>query len=172
MNEIIIQAVGFLAVSFILVSFQMKDNHKLFLWQMLGCIVFFIQMFLMGAYSGAITLLINATRNYILIKSDDWKWGKSKMTLGSILLSLLVTTAYTWNGLNSLLPFACGIITTLGFWSFNARTIRVTQLIGSILFLIYDSIIMTFGGIISEIITSASIIISFYRFGWKNLGDE
>ena len=35
--------------------------------------------------------------------------------------------------------------------------------------LVYDVIVHSFGGIISESITIVSILVSFIRFGWKGL---
>ncbi len=150
----------------------MKSNHKLFLWQLFGNLAYCIQMLLMGAFSGAATLVITTSRNFILLQSDKLVWCRSRIILGILLSLLVVTTFFTWNGPVSILPFACGIITTAGFWTFNARTIRLTQLAGSIFFLVYDSIIGSWGGIIAECLSSTSILLSIVRFGWKNLGKE
>ena len=37
--------------------------------------------------------------------------------------------------------------------------------------LIYDIIFHSYAGILNEVITITSILISIWRFGWKNLGD-
>ena len=63
------------------ISYQIKSNRALFFCQMLGCIVFCAQFFIMGAYTGAISLIINIVRNVLLLKSNVWKWAKSKVTL-------------------------------------------------------------------------------------------
>ena len=49
----------------------------------------------MGAYTGAISLIVNIARNLLLIKSNDWKWAKSQVTLAAIIVLLLVMTICT-----------------------------------------------------------------------------
>ncbi|MDO5414737.1 MAG: YgjV family protein [Bacillota bacterium] len=81
MSDFIIQGIGFLGLVFFVVSYQIRSNRALFLCQLLGCIVFSIQLYLLGAYTGAIGLLINILRNLLLLKINDWQWIKSKLTL-------------------------------------------------------------------------------------------
>ena len=117
-------------------------------------------------------LLINILRNLLLLKINDWQWVKSKLTLSAILVLLLAMTVYTWAGWISLLPLASVGITTIGYWTNNAQKIRLSQLFGSPCTLIYDIIIRSWGGAMSEAITLVSIIVSIYRFGWSNMGKD
>lgn len=172
MNEYIIQGVGFLGVALFIISYQIRSNHALFLCQLIGCIVFCVQFFLMGAYTGAISLIINIARNLLLLKSNDWKWAKSRATLAAIVALLLVMTVYTWAGWISILPFASVTVTSIGYWTQNAQKIRLSQLFGSPCTLLYDMLVRSWGGAVSEAITILSIIVSIIRFGWGTLGEE
>lgn len=89
-----------------------------------------------------------------------------------IILLLGVMTAYTWAGWKSLLPFISVAVTTVGYWTNNAQKIRLSQLIGSPCTPAYDLIVRTWGGALSEAIAIVSILISIYRFGWKNLNEQ
>lgn len=172
MNEYIIQGIGFLGVALFIISYQIRSNRALFLCQLMGCVVFCVQFFLMGAYTGAISLIVNIARNLLLLKSDDWKWARSRAALAVIILLLLVMTVYTWAGIISLLPFASVAVTSIGYWTQNAQKIRLSQLFGSPCTLLYDALVHTWGGVICEAITILSIIISIIRFGWTSLGEE
>lgn len=172
MNEYMVQAIGFLGVALFIISYQIRSNRALFLCQLMGCIVFCVQFFLMGAYTGAISLIVNIARNLLLIKSNDWKWAKSQVTLAAIILLLLVMTICTWAGLISILPFVSVAVTSIGYWTQNAQKIRLSQLFGSPCTLLYDILVHTWGGAVCEAITILSIIISIVRFGWRNLGKE
>ena len=172
MSDFIIQVIGFIGLVFFVVSYQIRSNRALFLCQLLGCIVFSIQLYLLGAYTGARGLLINILRNLLLLKVNDWQWVKSKLTLSAILVLLLAMTVYTWAGWISLLPLASVGITTIGYWTNDAQKIRLSQLFGSPCTLIYDIIIRSWGGAMSEAITLVSIIVSIYRFGWSNMGKD
>ena len=169
MSDFWIQAIGFVGVALFIISYQIRSNRALFFCQLLGCLVFCLQFFLMGAYTGAIGLIINIVRNLLLLKADSWKWAKSKATLAVIILLLGVMTAYTWAGWKSLLPFISVAVTTVGYWTNNAQKIRLSQLIGSPCTLAYDLIVRTWGGALSEAIAIVSILFSIYRFGWRNL---
>ena len=171
MSEFAIQAIGFVGVAFFIASYQIKSNRALFFCQMIGCLIFCIQFFLMGAYTGALSLIINIVRNLLLIKIKDWKWVGSKVTMCVILGMLIAVTAYTWDGLISLLPFIMVAATTIGYWSNNAQKIRLSQFIGSPCVLLYDILVHSWGGVLNETITLVSIIISVIRFGWKEMGE-
>ncbi len=123
----------------------------------------------MGAYTGAVSLLVNILRNLLLLKIDQWDWVKSKVTMSGILLLLAVMTILTWDGWISLLPLASVGVTTVGYWTNNAQKLRLSQFFGSPCTLLYDILIHSWGGVISESITLASIIISVFRFGWSDL---
>ena len=170
MSELAIQAIGFVGVAFFIASYQIKSNRALFLCQMIGSIIFCVQFFIMGAITGAASLIVNILRNQLLLKIKDWKWVSSKATMLAITAMLAVITIFTWDGIISLLPFASVTATTIGYWTNNAQKIRLSQFIGSPCILLYDIIVGSWGGVLSESITLVSIIISVIRFGWKNMG--
>lgn len=172
MSKYVIQGIGFLGLIFFVCSYQTKSNRFLFLCQLIGCIIFTIQMCLLGAFSGAMGLLINILRNLLLLKLDRWKWVKSKVTLAGVIGLLLMTTIYTWAGFISLLPLMSVAITSIGYWTNNAQKIRLSQLFGSPCTLLYDVLINSWGGAISETITLISIIVSILRFGWSSLAEN
>jgi len=169
MSEIIIQAIGFIGVAFFIASYQMRSNRALFLFQMIGCLIFMAQFLILGAYTGALSLMINVLRNLLLLRIADWKWVKSKVTLSMILLMLIAVTIYTWAGWLSLLPMLSVGITSIGYWTNNARKIRISQMFGSPCTLLYDALICSWGGVLNETIALVSIVVSIYRFGWRNL---
>ena len=147
MNERILQTIGFVGLALFIISYPIRSNRALFMCQMLGCIVFCIQMCLLGAFTGAIGLIVNILRNL-----------------------LLILTIYTWSGLISLLPLASVGITTIGYWTNNAQKIRLSQLFGSPCALLYDILIRSWGGAASEAMTLVSIVISIFRFVWSSMG--
>ena len=172
MSEFVIQLIGFIGVAFFIVSYQIKSNKALFLFQLIGSLVFCIQFFIMGALSGALSLVVNIIRNLLLVKVNEWKWVKSKWTLAAIIAILAAITAYTWAGPMSLLPFISVAVTSIGYWTNNAQKIRLSQMIGSPTVLVYDLLIRSWGGVLNESIVIISIIVSIVRFGWKNMGEN
>lgn len=172
MSEFFIQAMGFVGLLFFLVSYQIRSNRVLFLFQLLGCIIFSAQMALLGAFTGALSLLVNILRNMLLLKINDWKWVDNKLTLSAVVLLLIIITVYTWAGPISLLPFLSGAVSSVGYWTNNAQKIRLSQLFAAPCTLIYDILIGTWGGAATEAMAILSIVVSIIRFGWRNLGEE
>ena len=172
MSEFVIQLIGFIGVAFFIASYQIKSNKALFIFQLIGSLVFCIQFYIMGALSGALSLVVNIIRNLLLIKVNDWKWVKSKWTLATIIAILAAITVYTWAGPMSILPFISVAVTSIGYWTNNAQKIRLSQMIGSPTVLLYDFLIRSWGGVLNESIVIISIIVSIIRFGWKNMGEN
>jgi hypothetical protein len=168
-RELLIQAVGFTGVAMYLISYQMRSNKKLFMFQLMGCLIFLVQFILLGAYTGAVGLAVNILRNLLLLKAKEWPWVKSKITLSALLVLLIGTTALTWDGWISLLPFISISVTCVGYWTDSAKHIRLSQLLGSPWTLVYDGLVSSWGGLISEAMSLASIIISIRRFGWNSM---
>lgn len=72
-----------------------------------------------------------------------------------------------------MLPFIAMVAGTVAYWTNSAKNIRLANLVLCCpSWILYDIIIGSLGGILNESITMASILISIYRFGWKNLGSD
>lgn len=172
MEQLFPQLIGFLAVIAFILSYQLRSNRGLFFLQLVGCAMFCLQFFLLGAASGCLSLAVNILRSALLMRYGDWPWVRRKvwpvLLCGVYLLILL----HTWAGPVSLLAFAASAVSTLCCWTNNARTIRLGNLLcASPCWLVYDVLVRSWGGVVNEAITIASILLSLYRFGWKALGD-
>lgn len=172
MGNILVQAIGFLAVASFILSYQVKSNRGLYLCQVIGSALFCLQFFLLGAASGCLSLAVNILRGALLIKYGDWAWVRWK-GLAAILCGVYAGIVFfTWAGPVSLLAFVASAVSTFGYWQNNARTIRLSNLLcASPCWLVYDVLVHSWGGVLSEAITIASILVSGFRFGWKALGD-
>lgn len=125
----------------------------------------------MGAYSGALGLLVNILRN-LLLKAGGWPWVRSRVALPAIILLLLVMTLYTWAGWISLLPFVSVTVTCTGYWRDNAKKLRLSQLLGSPCTLLYDVVIRSWSGLLGETIGFISTVVSLFRFDWSVLNKK
>lgn len=105
--DILVQAIGFLGLLFFFISFQVKTNKRFFVMQTLGCLTFSLQFALLGAFSGALSLLVNITRNAMLTKYNEsalvrWKAGIAVFSA----CSLAAAAAHHGAAPISLLPVA------------------------------------------------------------------
>ena len=78
--------------------------------------------------------------------------------------------AVPWSGWISVLPVMANIAATIGGYTHNPRKVRIAGMfINSPLWIIYDILVGSWAGILDEVVSEASMIISIARYGWKNL---
>lgn len=168
MRFIFIQAVGILGTVLFFLSYQFKSNKNLFRVQFVSYLCYTAHLLMLGAVTGGISYILNMVRSFCLAGKNAFL--KGKVMCGIICLLQLIALVFTWDGWWSVLPVAANIAATIGGYTYNARKIRaVGMFINSPLWIVYDIIVGSWAGIIDEIVSEASMIISVCRYGWKNL---
>ena len=165
---LLIQGIGFLGTILFFVSYQCKNNKTLFRVQFVSYLCYTVHLLLLGAITGGISYILNTVRSFCLGSNRDFLKGR---LICCILCILQITTLiFTWNGWWSILPVAANIAATIGGYTYNARKIRMVGiLINSPLWIIYDIVVGSWAGILDEIVSELSMIISIIRYGWKNM---
>ena len=168
MRFFLIQAIGISGTLMFFLSYQCKSNKALFRVQFVSYLCYTVHLLLLGATTGGISYVLNTVRSFCLGSKHDFLKGK---VMCAIICALqMVTLILTWDSWWSVLPVAANIAATIGGYTFNARKIRaVGMFINSPLWVVYNIIVGSWAGVIDEIVTEASIIISICRYGWKNL---
>lgn len=168
MRFFVVQAIGFAGTILYFISYQCRRNKQLFRVQFLAYLFYTIHLFLLGAETGAISYVINTFRSFCLGSRSDF--AKSRTMCMLICVMQLAAMAFTWSGWISLLPVAANIASTIGAYTHNAGKIRLAGMfINSPLWIIYNIIVGSWAGILDEIISEISMIVSVFRYGWKNL---
>ena len=168
MRFLLIQGIGFLGTILFFLSYQCRSNRNLFRVQFLSYLCYTAHLLALGAVTGGISYILNTVRSFCLGSRHSFLKGKAVCAL--ICLLQLVALALTWDGWWSVLPVAANIAATIGGYTFNPRKIRIAGMfINSPLWIVYNIIVGSWAGILDEIVTEASMILSIYRYGWKNL---
>lgn len=168
---ILIQLIGLTGTGLFFLSFQFKENRKLFRIQFFSYLFYTVHLLLLGAISGGISYIINLFRSFCL--GSRWEFAKKREMCLIICLMQASSLYFTWAGWISLLPVTANIASTIGGYTHNARKIRIAGMfINSPLWIIYDVIVGSWAGILDELASEASMIISVIRYGWKNLDRE
>ena len=168
MNSFFVQAIGIFGTFLFFLSYQCRSNKKLFRVQFVSYLCYTTHLLLLGAITGGISYILNTIRSFCL--GSKYEFLKSKAMCAIICLLQMVALVLTWDGWWSILPVAANIAATIGGYTFNGRTIRIAGMfINSPLWIIYNIIVGSWAGILDEIVTEASMIISIFRYGWKNL---
>ena len=168
MKDIFVQAIGIFGTILFFLSYQCKSNKSLFRVQFISYLCYTIHLLMLGAITGGISYILNTARSFCLGSKNAFLKGK---TMCWIICALqLVTLIFTWDGWWSILPVAANIASTIGGYTYNARKIRAAGMfINSPLWIAYDIAVGSWAGVLDEVVSEASMIISVWRYGWKNL---
>lgn len=168
MNFLFVQAIGIVGTVLFFLSYQCKSNKNLFRVQFVSYLCYTTHLLLLGAVTGGISYILNTVRSFCLGGKNAFL--RSKAMCAIICALQLVTLYFTWDGWPSILPVAANIAATIGGYTYNARKIRIAGIfINSPLWIVYDILVGSWAGIIDEVVSEASMILSIYRYGWKNL---
>lgn len=168
MNPLLIQAVGFAGTILFFFSYQCRSNKNLFRVQFVSYLCYTVHLLLLGATTGGFSYILNTVRSFCLGSRYPFLRGKCMCRI--ICTLQLITLLLTWESWWSVLPVAANIAATIGGYTYNGRTIRaVGMFVNSPLWIVYNILVGSWAGVVDEIVTEASMILSVLRYGWKNL---
>lgn len=163
--------IGLCGTALYFLSYQCKKNRNLFRMQFVSYLCYTTHLILLGAVTGGVSYIINMVRSLCLGSKKDFL--KSRTMCGILCGLQAAALAVTWSGWASLLPVAANIAATIGGYTLDGRKIRITGMfINSPLWIVYDIIVGSWAGVLDEVISDISVIISIVRYGWNNLEKE
>ena len=168
LHSFLIQAIGFLGTILFFLSYQCKSNKMLFRVQFVSYLCYTVHLLLLGAITGGISYVLNTVRSLFL--GSDHRFLKSKGACGLLCALQMAALVFTWDGFWSVLPVAANIAATIGGYTGSGRTIRAVGFcVNSPLWMVYDIAVGSWAGILDEVVSMASMLLSVVRYGWKNL---
>ena len=168
-GQIIIQCIGFCAMTLGILSFQRKTRVSILAFQMIASTLWALQFLLLGGYTGALQNVLCIIRGIVLMQKGKHKWASSYYTLAGIILCFAASGFITIGieGAWALLPIAGSIASSAAQFATKEKTLRKLSLIVSPLWLIYNVHTLSVAGIVCETFTIISIFIALYRFKEK-----
>ena len=166
------QILSIFAMLLLIASFQFKKQRSIIIMQLIGCALFSLSYFWLGALMGAITNAINVVKNGIFTFKQKLKADHPAYL---VLFSALAIASYVLvftvfdkeptavNFIVELLPVIAVIVSTISFMSKDAKTVRRLNLINSPCWLTYNIVSFSIGGIICEVFCLSSTIIGIIR---------
>lgn len=176
MIKIIAQIIGIIAMIFNIFSYQCKNKRLLILMQFCGASLFCINYFLLGAYVGGMLNVLSVLRAAVFLAKDKlradhiaWQigFGICFFVVYGLSFTVLGTQANAFNLITELLPVIAMVLATIGYRLKNAAAIRKISIFASPMWLIYNSIVGSIGGIICESFALVSIIVGIIRHDIK-----
>lgn len=160
--KILGQVISLIAMGAIILSFQCKSNRKLVAVMGTGALLFSVSYFLLGQPSAAMFNIIVVICSIVCLKEKL----KNKFIFGIIVLLYAAATWFTFNGWWSLVLMAAQIAGSYSVMFRSGTFIRNMRFffVSPVWFINNTVMCFTVGGIICEIITMTSIIVSFIRY--------
>lgn len=175
------QIIGIFAMTANILAFQFKTKRNLILSQLVGAVLFAVNMFMLGAMMGGILNIVAIIRSLVYIRKEHLKLPIKVVNAMFVLVSLtayvLVFTVFgkevtVPNLIIELIPVLGTITLTMGLSGKDAKTVRICSFINSPCWLIYNTINFTIGGILCEAFTLISSFLGFIRYDLKKKSTE
>lgn len=168
-KSIFIQAIGLFGTVLFFMSYQCKNNRTLFRVQFVSYLCYTTHLLMLAAITGGISYVLNTVRSFCLGSGSSFLKGKIMCAALCVMqVAALIFHPGTAGGQfcrwpRILRPRSAG-------YTYSPKKIRlVGMFVNSPLWTIYDVIIGSWAGILDEIVTEISMIVSIFRYGWKNL---
>ena len=175
-TQLFAQAVGILAMGFMIFSYQRKTHRGVLVFQLIGAVLFAVNFWMLSAAMGCIMNLISAFRALVFLNQEKLRANHPAWLAGFLLTYLLsYVLAFTVLGtqptalnlIAEFLPVIGMTAATLSFRMADARMIRKFGLISSPCWLLYNIYAFSLGAIICEVLSLSSIIIGIRRLDRK-----
>ena len=101
---LIAQIVGYVAIAESVFIFISNKREKILIFKLIDDALWFTNMVLMGAYTGAVLNAIAIVREIIFFNRGKKKWATHKFWLFFFMIVMLVSPVLTWAGPVSILP--------------------------------------------------------------------
>lgn len=160
------QLLGILGFICSVISFQQNTQKRIVFMQFLANICFAVHFYMIGAYTGSILNGIAIVRSFVYCFKDK-KWAASPLWMVLFSMAFVVSGIFTWESLLSLLPMASMVLSSVAFGVKNPKYVRLISFPCSPLWLIYNIVGGSVGGVLTECFAMISIIIGMLRFDRK-----
>ena len=143
------------------ISATRKTTRGVLLVQSVSQIIYGIGSVVLGGYSGAVQNVMGVLRNFVAIKKIDSKALKWVMVILGVVLGTLFNNLGIWGWL----PILANLEYTLAVFYFkdNQRALKIAFLISVVLFAVFNGIILSIVGVVTNMIVLITGIIALVR---------
>lgn len=165
--NILVNTIGLFAIITWVLSIQNKNKTGILIYQLVANILYFIQYYLLNAYSACLMDFTSGIR-CLFFYLEEKKHGKiSNLSFLFFILLIIVIGMFTYNGIISLLPIIISLIYMYSIWQNNLNITRYLFIITAIIWIYYNMSVGAYINIIGNIFEILSGIISIIRFRRK-----
>lgn len=164
MHQILVQGIGYIALCFVIFSFQKNKRIHILFIMLSGLLLFVVHYSLLHAWTGAVMNFIEAWTVFVAYKKETEIWAQWKYRPFLFILLFLITGYGSSQGLIDMLPIIAQIFGTIAVWQTKPTLIRYIMLIPRPLRFIYNAAVWSYAGVIAEVCIFVSVVVSIIRF--------
>ena len=157
------QILGFIAFLVSLYAYQRVNKKDILLCMVISNIINLVHYLMLGAYSGCITKVIAIFRDIFIVLKEKNKRLSSVLFLIIFILIYVGVSIYTFTNILSLFPLLAAIIYIIPTWLGDSKTVKKTALFCYVLWLIYNTYVLSIAGVIANIVSIVSIILGLKK---------
>lgn len=168
-NYIISQILVVISYIFIAITYQVKERKSILIFSFFNLITIASAYFLLSAYTGFAMMIVSMVRN-IIFYIQETKHPKSKtnskgdvIILCILLLIIIVSSVYTYNGILSLTSVAATTLYTYSIWQKNSKNYKFIGILIEILWIIYNIFIHSIFGLVLECILFFAVVFGYFK---------
>ncbi len=160
--KILTQAVGILGMVSLTLSYQMKTRKGIILFQLFGNVLFATHYLMLGTITACILNAIGIARCCIYSQKEK-QWASHWLWMALFISAFLATGIITYESPWDILP-TCGMIfTSVSLFVTKPKLIRFLSAGSCPLWLIYNAVHFSVGGVINEVLSLISLAVAIVR---------
>jgi len=164
MSQFIIQTIGILALVFFSISLQKKNRSSILKFHIVSTLLYAVHFFLLGAFTAVAMVLLNGLKSYVFLFKTKYAWVDHKIVL-YIFFALFIAAGFIfWEGYHSLLLIIALCLVTLSHWQKDTKKLRGIFFLTPPLWIVYDVIVGSYAGIVSELVLMFSNLLGYLKF--------
>lgn len=161
-RDIIAQIIGLIPLILSYFIFSGSNRRKIILYK--ACSDFFsaLHFFVLGAFSGGAINAVNVLRN-IIFSQKNKKWARSNIIPVVFMAFTFACAVPTFQSIKDILPIIGSWLAIIGFWQNDVKLLRIFNLAGVTLWLIYGIITVSVSTIICNVLSIISILSALFK---------
>ena len=157
------QLIGIIALILMVISYQQKNRKKFLIYQVFANLFYGLQYFILNAFSALCSNIVTIIKTIIFYKKEKEDKRTSVYTLILIELIFISIGFFTYEGVYSVIPIVIACLYTYGTWQRNLKLTYSIGIIVAVLWILYNSIVGAYVGVIGAVFELFSSSIGLIR---------
>lgn len=159
---IIAQIFGLISIFFVTVANVKTKKKEILFFNGIANVFSCIQYCLLGAWTGAVSTIIAATRNAIFSRFKDNNIPLYVLII--YLIIVLIINGFIYTDIISLIPIFNVCIFAYGLWQKDVGRLKIIMIIVGLTGVLYDTINLAFVSVINQSISAITGTIGYIRY--------